>query len=165
MFKKLKLFKRDKSQKESSAGDNLPDLFRFKYSCFKMLLDSNAEFLNVLTDLEEKLRGQQVFGMAYVRSRSAKAVFHALRMIKNIDDLSGHCYSPLFDILEKINLKIKEILGREKRNFHLRINITLLCDKCGDDGLGGRKKCQSGRDTQHDRDSDPLRICNNHKGI
>ena len=114
MFKKLKLFKRDKSQKESSAGDNLPDLFRFKYSCFKMLLDSNAEFLNVLTDLEEKLRGQQVFGMAYVRSRSAKAVFHALRMIKNIDDLSGHCYSPLFDILEKINLKIKEILGRKK---------------------------------------------------
>lgn len=114
MFKKLKLFKRDKSQKESSAGDNLPDLFRFKYSCFKMLLDSNAEFLNVMTDLEEKLLGQQVFGMSYVRSRSAKAVFHALRMIKNLDDLSGHCYSPLFDILEKINLKIKEILGRKK---------------------------------------------------
>jgi len=114
MFKKLKLFKRDKSQKESSAGDNLPDLFRFKYSCFKMLLDSNAEFLNVITDIEEKLRGQQVFGMSYVRSRSAKAVFHALRMIKNLDDLSGHCYSPMFDILEKINLKIKEILDRKK---------------------------------------------------
>jgi len=81
MFKKLKLFNWGKSQKESSAGDNLPDLFRFKYSCFKMLLDSNAEFLNVMTDLEEKLRGQQVFGMSYVRSRSAKAVFHALRMI------------------------------------------------------------------------------------
>ena len=117
MFKKLKLFKRDKSQKESSAEDNLPDLFRFKYSCFKMLLDSNAEFLNVITDIEEKLRGQQVFGMSYVRSRSAKAVFHALRMIKNLDDLSGHCYSPLFDILEKINLKIKEILGRKKEIF------------------------------------------------
>ena len=114
MFKKLKFFKRDKSQKESSSGDNLPDLFRFKYSCFKMLLDSNAEFLNVITDIEEKLRGQQVFGMSYVRSRSAKAVFHALRMIKNIDDLSGHRYFPLFDILEKINLKIKEILGRKK---------------------------------------------------
>ena len=114
MFKKLKLFNWGKSQKESSAGDNLPDLFRFKYSCFKMLLDSNAEFLNVMTDLEEKLLGQQVFGMSYVRSRSAKAVFHALRMIKNIDDLSGHCYSPLFDTLEKINLKIKEILGRKK---------------------------------------------------
>ncbi|MBA4369826.1 MAG: phosphoenolpyruvate synthase, partial [Desulfobacterium sp.] len=114
MFKKLKRFIRGKSPKESSSGDNLPDMFLFKYSCFKMLIDSNAEFLNVLTDIEEKLLGQQVFGMSYVRSRSAKAVFHALRMIKNIDDLSGHCYSPLFDILEKINLKIKEILGRKK---------------------------------------------------
>jgi len=114
MFKKLKFFKRNKSHKESSSGDNLPDLFRFKYSCFKMLLDSNAEFLNVITDLTEKLRGQQVFSMSYVRFRSAKAVFHALRMIKNLDDLSGHRYSQMFDTLENINLKIKEILGRKK---------------------------------------------------
>jgi len=114
MFKKLKLFKRDTSQKKSSSGDNLPNLFRFKYSCFKMLLDSNAEFLNVITDLEEKLQGEQVFGMSYVRSRSAKAVFHALRMIKNLDDISGHRYFPLFGVLESIDLKIKEILGRKK---------------------------------------------------
>jgi pyruvate, water dikinase len=114
MFKMLKLFKRDKSQKETSSGDNRTDLFCFKYSCFKMLLDSNAEFLDILTDIEEKLLGQQVFGISYVRSRSAKAVFHALRMIKNIDDLSGHRYSSLFDILENINLNIKEILGRKK---------------------------------------------------
>jgi pyruvate,water dikinase len=121
MFKKLKFFRRNKLHNESSSGDNLPDIFRFKYSCFKMLIDSNAEFLNVLTDIEEKLLGQQVFGISYIRSRSAKAVFHALRMIKNIDDLSGHCYSPLFGILEKINQKIKEILGRKKE-----ISITEL---------------------------------------
>jgi pyruvate,water dikinase len=116
MLKKLNFFnfKWNKSPKEPTSGDNLPDLFRFKYSCFKMLLDSNVEFLNVITDLEEKLHGQKVFGMSYVRSRSAKSVFHALRMIKNLDDLSGHRYSPLFDILENINLKIKEILGRKK---------------------------------------------------
>ena len=79
-----------------------------------MLLDSNAEWLNVITDIEEKRLGQQVFGMSYVRSGSAKAVFHILRMIKNMDDLSDHRFSPLFDILETINLKIKEIPGRKK---------------------------------------------------
>jgi pyruvate,water dikinase len=112
MFRKL--FKRYISQKKSPSENNLPDLFRFKYSCFKMLLDSNAEFLNVITDLEEKLRGEQVFGMSYVRTRSAKAVFHALRMIKNLDDISGHRYTRLFDVLENIDLKIKEILNRKK---------------------------------------------------
>lgn len=114
MFKNLNFVKRDRSQKGSSSGDNRADLFSFKYSCFKMLLESNAELINVITDIEEKLLGQQVFGMSYVRSRSAKAVFHALRMIKNMDDLSGHHYSPLFDSLENINQKIKEILGRKK---------------------------------------------------
>jgi pyruvate,water dikinase len=114
MFKKLKLFRRNKSLEEISSEDNLTELFNFKYSCFKMLLDSNSEFLNVITDIEEKLLGQQVFGMSYVRSRSAKAVFHALRMIKNLDDLSDHRYALLFDILENINLKIKEILFRKK---------------------------------------------------
>jgi pyruvate, water dikinase len=112
MFKKL--FKRNKSQKSTSSGNNLPELFRFKYSCFKMLLDSNSEFLNVISDLEEKLRGEQVFGMSYVRTRSAKAVFHALRMIKNLDDISGHRYSRLFEVLENIDIKIKEILNRKK---------------------------------------------------
>jgi pyruvate,water dikinase len=112
MFKKL--FKRYKPQKSTSSENNLPELFRFKYSCFKMLLDSNSEFLNVITDLEEKLRGEQIFGMSYIRTRSAKAVFHALRMIKNLDDISGHRYTRLFDVLEKIDLKIKEILNRKK---------------------------------------------------
>ncbi|MDI6775813.1 MAG: PEP/pyruvate-binding domain-containing protein [Syntrophales bacterium] len=114
MWKKLKLFKRKKLNQGASSRNNLSDLFRFKYSCFKMLLDSNAEFLKIITDIEEKLRGQQVFGMSYVKSRSAQAVFHTLRMVKNLDDLSGHRYSLLFDVLEKINVKIKEILSKRK---------------------------------------------------
>nr|CBX29473.1 hypothetical protein N47_J04540 [uncultured Desulfobacterium sp.] len=95
----------------------MSDLFRFKYSCFKMLLDSNAEFLKVISDIEEKLQGQQVFGMSYVRSRSAKAVFHALRMVKNLDDLSGHRCSSLFETFEKINSNINEILKKKKEDI------------------------------------------------
>ena len=114
MFKKLNLLKRIKSRKGTFSCDNLSNVFRFKYSCFKMLLDSNTEFLKVISDIEEKLQGQQVFGMSYVRSRAAQAVFHTFRMVKNLDDLSGHRYSLLFDVLEKINLSIKEVLGKRK---------------------------------------------------
>lgn len=117
MFKKLNLFKRKKSANDTSVRDNLSDLFRFKYSCFKMLLDSNAEFLKIISDIEEKLQGQQVFGMSYIRSRSAKAVFHALRMVKNMDDLSGHRYSSLFETFEKINFNINEILNKKKEDI------------------------------------------------
>jgi pyruvate,water dikinase len=81
-----------------------------------MLLDSNTQFLKIITDMEEKLRGQQIFGMTYVRTQAARAIFHALRMVKNLDDLSNHRYPILFENLEKINSRIQEELG-PRREF------------------------------------------------
>ncbi|MFH2012431.1 MAG: PEP/pyruvate-binding domain-containing protein [Pseudomonadota bacterium] len=113
MSKKVKLFRR-RSSKKAFSPDTLSNIFRFKYACFKMLLDSNSKFLTVISDIEERLQGQEIFGMSYVRSRADQAFFHTFRMVKNLDDLSGHRYTLLFDILEKINLKIKEALAKRK---------------------------------------------------
>lgn len=79
-----------------------------------MLIDSNTQFLAVITDMEEKLRGREVFGMSYVRTQAARAIFHVLRMVKNLDDLSNHRYGRLFDVLEKIKLKIDAGLRQKK---------------------------------------------------
>ena len=96
------------------VGETVSRLFKFRYSCFKDLLASNTELLNIITDLEEKLRGQQVFGMSYVRSQASRAVFHTFRMVKSLDDLSGHRYRRLFDLVEVMNSAIKEELGKRK---------------------------------------------------
>jgi pyruvate, water dikinase len=108
------LFKFWKPRKKLPPKDYQALLFRFKYSSFKMLLDSNTQFLKVITDLEEKLRGQQVFGMSDVRTQSSRAVFHILRMVKNLDDLSNHRYGLLFEVVEKIKNKINTELGSKK---------------------------------------------------
>jgi pyruvate,water dikinase len=113
MRKKISLFKNWKSRKSAPSKDYLAKLFRFKYSSFKMLLDSNSQFLKIITNMEEKLRGQQVFGMSYVRTQTAQAIFHALRMVKNLDDLSNHRYPNLFETLERINVKIQKELGQK----------------------------------------------------
>ena len=88
----LKIIRAWRSRKKPVSKDHLSRVFRFKYASFKMLLDSNTEFLKILTDLEEKLQGRQLFGMSYVQTQSVRAVFHALRMVKNLDDLSTHHY-------------------------------------------------------------------------
>jgi pyruvate,water dikinase len=98
----------------AAAREKVSLLFKFKYTCFKDLLASNTELLNLITDFEEKLRGQEVFGMSYVRSQATRAVFHTLRMVKSLDDLSGHRYPMLFDVLGRINLAIKDELGKRK---------------------------------------------------
>ncbi len=46
------------------SHDRVSRVFKFKYACFKDLLASNTELLNIITDFEQKLRGQEVFGMS-----------------------------------------------------------------------------------------------------
>ena len=118
--------------------DDLAEVFRFKYACFKDLLDSNAQLLNIITDLEEKLQGRQLFGMSYVRSQATRAAFHAFRMIKSLDVLSGHRYPVLYGVLDRINGRIKDQLG-EKRNSPHRFDPALPGDtKDMVDWVGGK---------------------------
>ena len=96
------------------SRDDLAAAFRFRYACFKDLLDSNSQLLNIIADLEEKLSGRHVFGMSYVRSQAARAAFHCFRMIKSLDVLSGHQYPVLYGVLDRINRDIKDRLGEKK---------------------------------------------------
>jgi pyruvate,water dikinase len=95
-------------------ADRVSRLFKFKYTCFKDMLIANTQLLNIITDLEEKLRGHEVFGMSYVRSQSARAVFQTLRMVKSLDDLSRHRYRALFQAVDRIDARIREELGKRK---------------------------------------------------
>ena len=114
MIEKFNLLSRWKTRKKVPSKDRLALLFRYKYSSFKMLLDSNFQFLKVITDMEEMLRGRQIFGMSYVKTQADRAVFHVLRMVKNLDDLSNHRYAKLFEVLEDIKSKIQSELGVKK---------------------------------------------------
>jgi pyruvate,water dikinase len=102
------LFRLEPGQEDIGA------VFRFKYGLFKELLTSNTQLLDIITDLEEKLQGHQLFGMSYVRSNATRAVFHAFRMVKSLDVLSGHRYPMLYPVLEDIHQKIKKELEQKK---------------------------------------------------
>ncbi len=108
------IYRKFKGRRAGPARDELAAAFRFRYACFKDLLDSNTQLLNIITDIEEKLKGRQVFGMSYVRSQVARATFHAFRMIKSLDVLSGHKYPVLYGVLDRINSGIKDRLGEKK---------------------------------------------------
>ena len=99
MLKIIDIFRRWLVPKPQPSKEDLNEIFRLKYSSFKDLVASNEDNLNIITDIEQKLLGQQIFGMAYVRTVSARTVFHTLRMIKSLNALSGNRYLPLFDAL------------------------------------------------------------------
>jgi pyruvate,water dikinase len=95
------LFKRRAKDPRQAAG-----LFKVKYGQFKALLESNSELLQLITDLEQKLSGGTVFGMAYVRSQSSRIVFHAVRMVNNFDGLSASRYPALRPVMEDLRQRI-----------------------------------------------------------
>jgi pyruvate,water dikinase len=108
------IYHKFKGRRGGTDRDELAAAFRFRYACFKDLLDSNTQLMNIITDIEEKLKGRHVFGMSYVRSQTARAAFHAFRMIKSLDVLSGHKYPVLYGVLDGLNGQIKERLGAKK---------------------------------------------------
>ncbi len=140
MLNKLKtfsnwLFRKPKTQKK----EDISDIFRAKYSMLKELLTSNGEVLNIISDMEEKLQGRQIFGMSYIRANSTRAVFHTNRMVKSLNSLSNDRYTALYDILTKINDKIKEELGKKKEiSFTEPILLYTEVTRDSVDWVGGK---------------------------
>lgn len=106
----LRLFKKRPLGEEL----DLSEVFRKKYSGFKELLDSNSEIATIIADISKKLHGNDLFGMSYVRSQTALAVFHALRMIKALNVLSANKYASLYQVLERIQAHIRQELHEKE---------------------------------------------------
>ncbi len=98
--------KKGDQQKQTKAGN----VFKAKYTAFKRLLDSNSEFLNIQAEIEEKLRGDSLLGMGFVRSRSTMAVYQAMRMVQSLNELTNNKYKQLMDALADINSGIEALL-------------------------------------------------------
>ncbi len=106
----LSFFRKNRKEKDSRFGEKVMGLFRAKYANFKLLLESNSELLKIISDIEEKLQGQTLFGMAYIRSQTARLTFHTMRMIRSFEELCGKPYSVLTQTLENIQSRIREEL-------------------------------------------------------
>ena len=102
-------------KKSGRSRDEIMNIFRKKYSNFKIILESNSELLKILSDIEDKLSGRHLFGMAYIRSQTARTIFHTTRMVKSFEELSGRKYQHLIEVLNQIHQQIK--LDLELKSF------------------------------------------------
>jgi pyruvate,water dikinase len=106
LFSELPIFSlfrsgRSPSRKQLMAG------FHVKYDNFKLLLESNTELLKIISDIEQKLRGQSAFGLPYIEAQTMRAFFHCSRMIQCIEKMSGRPFPLLRNVLGDIQQIIK----------------------------------------------------------
>jgi len=95
------------------AGSRLA-AFQFKYNCFQRLQESNAELLSLISDAEEKLQGDALFGAGYLLRLATRAVFHTGRMVYNLDQLAEGRYAGLKIVWERIAAEINALLARPR---------------------------------------------------
>jgi pyruvate,water dikinase len=112
LWEKLKY--RIQRHKSVAQGESSP-VFEARYLSFKKLLGANAELLNIMADIEEKLQGQRIFGMTYVRTQAARAVSHALRMTLCLNFISAKKYLPLMTALNEIHEKLQILLDHPRK--------------------------------------------------
>jgi pyruvate,water dikinase len=108
IVKSLNFLTSGKDHGPQKPKDSVDIVFQFKYSSFKELLSSNAELLTIITAIEDKLQGWDVFGMSFVRRQAVLAVFHALRMVRKFNDLSSGAYPSLMELISNINKEIQK---------------------------------------------------------
>jgi pyruvate,water dikinase len=96
------------------SGDALT-VFQQKYDSFQRLQESNAELLDIISDAEEKLKGETVFGTHYLLQLATRTIFHAGRMVYSLDRLTDGRYGRLKTVLERIAGEINTLLTSTRR--------------------------------------------------
>ena len=106
--------RRSQASVEGNPATSMNEQFRFRYALFKDLLNANTELLNILADIDLKLKGEQVFGFPYLKNQMDKAMRQAFVMVKSLDVMSGSRYRALYTALEQINESIKAIMAEHQ---------------------------------------------------
>lgn len=119
-----KIFNRRPSP-EPGEVDALRLEFRERYHNFKLLLSANNKALEIMAEIEQALRGDQPFGMTFVRAACTSASVNVFTMIRSLENLAPGRYSGLFERFDDIQQGIDEILTRKSVAGDERLVIGL----------------------------------------
>ena len=88
-----------------------PAEFRAVFDRFKKVLDSNNRALETITDMGEKLGGDYLFDIMYIRKAYSELKSDLERSIRNFDELTNRRYVRLHDVFGRIDSLIQQIVS------------------------------------------------------
>jgi len=122
-----------------SDPEELRAAFKIRYHHFKLLLNANNKALEIMSDLEEALRGTRPFGMSFIRASTTAVCVNVFQMIRHLEALAPGKYSELTDRFRRIETAINEILSSRKLPAGDRLVIPLReVDKSLADQVGSK---------------------------
>lgn len=111
LFDRITSLLRRGPKPEPQSPEELRLAFRGRYHLFKLLLNANNKALDLMTEMEEALKGTWPFGMSFVRSRCTGVSTSVFQMVKNLNDLAPGKYGALFGRFKEIQMKINPFIS------------------------------------------------------
>ena len=111
IVERIKLLLRRGPKQEPQSPEDLRLAFRGRYHLFKLLLNANNKALDIMTEMEEALKGTWPFGMSFVRSRCTSVSTSVFQIVKNLNDLAPGKYGALFSRFKEIQMKVNPFIS------------------------------------------------------
>ncbi len=105
LFKRIIDFFR---KKQAGPDGKLP--FKVLFSRFRQVLDSNNRALEIMADMGDKLSGDYIFDVKYIKSVYAEFADTIFKSIYNLNALAQNKYLNLHGTFERINDQVNRIL-------------------------------------------------------
>ncbi len=96
--------------KKIEEKEKLKALLKEKYSYFQKVLNENNHVLSIMADLEEKLSGEYLFDIQYIKTSVTAISDGVYEIIKNLNALADNKYSKLQEVYKKIKEEIERTL-------------------------------------------------------
>ena len=98
---------------QAPSQEELRALFVARSQAFTRLLEANNKALEIMSDLEEALKGSHIFGMSFVRAGATAVGVNVFKLVRALSELEPGRFDALFARLAAIQAGIDEILTRE----------------------------------------------------
>ncbi|NWF51835.1 MAG: hypothetical protein HXY47_01985 [Nitrospirae bacterium] len=85
-----------------------------KYYYFQIMLSETNAVRKVMADMEEKLSGDYLFDMNYIRTNSKFLADKVHTIIDALNEISNGKYLELYDVFKRTNSEIQAILNRKR---------------------------------------------------
>ena len=85
-----------------------------KYTHFQALLSANNQVLTLMADMEEKLSGDYLFDLQYIRAAVSQLHQETGKLVDALNGLGGNRYQGLSEALARISREVEEVLTHRR---------------------------------------------------
>ena len=96
-----------------------------KYTNFQRLLAANNAVLTLMADMEEKLSGDFLFDLQYIRAGVSQLAAETAALVESLNNLGDHRHAALVDAFRRIIGEVEDILNRRREIPKAPLTISL----------------------------------------